>query len=379
MAIFYNYLKGCGADSTQGTVNVGSGSSLKGSSDWTNITDHWAFIKWSDQLYYCKNGDSGVADFRDARNNPKIYFNNIPKYSNGEALTTGRIITSQARGQEMLYDLAFKNGPAKNSTTAPTKTTTFEQTSTEFQCKTALFSFVDSTTSKVPYITMKQSDKISSNGIMPFYLGADSTNCVIKVPKYKNRFKSASGETDQHVDIDGCVCILDAKGSYSSSKVYNQSLPMLDVRGSTRLGADRDGGNYTAQFPAGTTAIDFKNDLELATGKYVKAAFFNATSDKRAKENIQEVDFSALSIINKIPVYTFNYKNNEDKSLGVIAQDAIDLDIDGFSLVENKNATGINEDYMSIKESKLIYILWKAIQEQQKIINELKQEIRGDN
>jgi hypothetical protein len=33
---------------------------------------------------------------------------------------------------------------------------------------------------------------------------------------------------------------------------------------------------------------------------------------------------------------------------------------------------------MSIKESKLIYILWKAIQEQQQEIEELKSQLRGD-
>jgi hypothetical protein len=110
---------------------------------------------------------------------------------------------------------------------------------------------------------------------------------------------------------------------------------------------------------------------------YVKAPFFNATSDRRAKENIRKSDFSALSIVNSLPIYTFNYKDSDKPSIGVIAQEAAKFSVDDFSLVENIEATGENNDYMSIKESKLIYILWKAIQEQQEEIEKLKSQLRG--
>ena len=48
----------------------------------------------------------------------------------------------------------------------------------------------------------------------------------------------------------------------------------------------------------------------------------------------------------------------------------------GFKLVDNENATGQDFDYMTIHESKLAYILWKAVQEQQKIIEDLQKEIK---
>ena len=104
---------------------------------------------------------------------------------------------------------------------------------------------------------------------------------------------------------------------------------------------------------------------------YCQANYFNATSDKRAKENIQPADFSALDIVNRLPVYTFNYKNNPNTVPGLIAQDLLKAELP-LELVNNKNASGEKDDYMSIRESKLIYILWKAIQEQQAEIELLK-------
>jgi hypothetical protein len=127
-----------------------------------------------------------------------------------------------------------------------------------------------------------------------------------------------------------------------------------------------------------TSAISIKRDVVIDSSKYCSAGYFNATSDKRAKENIKKAEFSATNIIQSLDIYNFNYKNSNKQSIGVIAQEALDFNINGFSLVENENATGEEGDYMSIKESKLIYILWKAIQEQQKEIEELKLQLRGE-
>lgn len=118
------------------------------------------------------------------------------------------------------------------------------------------------------------------------------------------------------------------------------------------------------------------NDGVIKTSQQVEALFFNATSDRRAKTHIQYWDTSALDIVTRLPIYEFHYKNNDTPSIGVIAQDAAEFDdcFKDFSLVDN--ATGENGDYMTIKESKLVYILWKAVQEQQEQIERLKAELR---
>ena len=111
----------------------------------------------------------------------------------------------------------------------------------------------------------------------------------------------------------------------------------------------------------------------------ITAVSFNATSDKRAKTNIKRLDQEkALDIVNKLPVYSFNYKKDNIPSIGVLAQEAAVYDgaIPNFSLVSNEQATGENGDYQTVKESKLVYILWAAIQEQSRKINQLKSQLK---
>ena len=123
------------------------------------------------------------------------------------------------------------------------------------------------------------------------------------------------------------------------------------------------------------------NATKEANSLYIQnscnALYFNATSDIRAKTNLQHASFKALNIVKSLPVYTFNYKETGSPSIGLIAQDAAKISFGSdFSLVNNKTASGENGDYMTIKESKLIYILWKAIQEQQEQINDLISLVR---
>lgn len=133
-----------------------------------------------------------------------------------------------------------------------------------------------------------------------------------------------------------------------------------------------------------TNKIEVK-DLEISNqlnseGKItskdsVHAPYFNATSDVRAKENIKKLSFSALSFINNLPVYQFNYINQVDTIPGVLAQDVLQSQPLGLSLVDNLEASGENGDYMSIKEDKFIFILMRAIQELKQDNDNLRYEI----
>ena len=105
------------------------------------------------------------------------------------------------------------------------------------------------------------------------------------------------------------------------------------------------------------------------------AEYFNATSDKRAKENIRPANYDALDLIKKLPVYIYNYKNSNETVTGILAQDLLEVQPKELNLVSNINATGENNDYMSIKNDKLMFVLMKAIQEQQEQIEQLKSEI----
>lgn len=115
-------------------------------------------------------------------------------------------------------------------------------------------------------------------------------------------------------------------------------------------------------------------NLILSSG-HVDAQYFNATSDIRAKKDVNELDFNALDMVKSTPVYTYTYKDNNSHSMGIMAQDLLDYSFNGFDLVDNKEASGENNDYMSVKESKLVFVLWKAVQELTKEVEDLKAQL----
>lgn len=88
-----------------------------------------------------------------------------------------------------------------------------------------------------------------------------------------------------------------------------------------------------------------------------QAGYYNSTSDRRAKTDIKQLNFNALNLINNTNVYSFIYKELNTPSIGIIAQEVQDVDLNGFKLVDNEQATGCNFDYMTIHESKLVYVL----------------------
>ena len=152
-------------------------------------------------------------------------------------------------------------------------------------------------------------------------------------------------------------------------------------------GNDRPGSFIFGNGSSATTDVYVYGNLgtsqQLSAQKGVftqecQALYFNATSDIRAKENLQPIPSNMLDIVKQMEVYTFNYKiNPEDMSLGLIAQDLQNININGFSLVDNLNATGENDDYMSIHESKLVYILIEAVKELSAKVESLERELHG--
>lgn len=111
------------------------------------------------------------------------------------------------------------------------------------------------------------------------------------------------------------------------------------------------------------------------TSEYVEASYFNATSDIRAKTNINPFNTSAIDIVKSLNTYTYTYKDSGLISYGIMAQDVQTLKINDFTFVNNPDASGEHGDYMSIKEDKLIYLLLEAVKEQQKQIDKLEKEI----
>lgn len=99
----------------------------------------------------------------------------------------------------------------------------------------------------------------------------------------------------------------------------------------------------------------------------IEAPSFNATSDKRLKENI--IPFTSEKSILDLPVYTFNFKSdkNKKKHVGCLAQDLQEICPD----LVNEDSQG----YLSIEESKITYLLLEEVKELKKQVEELKGKI----
>ena len=126
---------------------------------------------------------------------------------------------------------------------------------------------------------------------------------------------------------------------------------------------------------SGSNKIICGNNQTIIDSTKVEAPYFNATSDRRAKEDLLPFSGKALDIINQIQTFTYRYKDTKQVSYGVMAQDLLDIKINNFSFVENAAATGENGDYMSVRESKLVYLLLEGIKELQIEVNNLRKEV----
>lgn len=88
-------------------------------------------------------------------------------------------------------------------------------------------------------------------------------------------------------------------------------------------------------------------------------------SDKRHKENINLLNQKAIAIVENTPVVSYNYINSTLPQIGIISQDLeanlSETEKDCFIQVVQEEKI---KDCKRLKETKLVYILWKALQEE---------------
>lgn len=98
-------------------------------------------------------------------------------------------------------------------------------------------------------------------------------------------------------------------------------------------------------------------------------------SDRRCKENISALKFNYLDTILKTPVVHYNYLNDSTHQVGIIAQDLEDnLPANQDVFIRKTNSDGL-KNRRSIAETKLVYILWKGLQEEVQARKKLEKEL----
>ncbi len=98
-----------------------------------------------------------------------------------------------------------------------------------------------------------------------------------------------------------------------------------------------------------SSIIDFRNSADT---QYIqlRASAFTVSSKREYKENIKEYDANALDIVANTKVYTYNFKENEDK-------------VKRVGLIVDEAPSDITLDGESIDTYAMISVLWKAVQE----------------
>lgn len=106
------------------------------------------------------------------------------------------------------------------------------------------------------------------------------------------------------------------------------------------------------------------------------ATYFYGTSDRRLKENIKDLDLNCLDLVNNINLREFSWKADKEHkpTIGAVAQELRQVLPEKY-VHEFIGGQETNDEYLSINDSKLVYLLIGAIQEQQKEIESLKAKI----
>lgn len=129
-----------------------------------------------------------------------------------------------------------------------------------------------------------------------------------------------------------------------------------------------NGATITSTTKDGTTTTSFNGviiedgNITVGTNKTITAGTFNASSDARLKENFQPLKIEK-SILD-LPTYKFDFINGSKNQIGCKAQDLQEI----CPEIVNEG----NDGYLSIQESKIVYLLLEEVKKLRKEIDELK-------
>lgn len=113
----------------------------------------------------------------------------------------------------------------------------------------------------------------------------------------------------------------------------------------------------------------------VSGGSQINATDFNVPSDRRLKENIEDVGkHQVRALVEGVKVKTFNYKKDPKKTyIGVIAQDVKEANtVIGDLLIDTDPDTGM----LAVHSDKMVYVLWDYVQQQAETIKELAKEVK---
>ena len=181
---------------------------------------------------------------------------------------------------------------------------------------------------------------------------------------------NTSGAGVDQFNIASSLSYNPSTGALSATSFSGDGSGLTGISAGATVTDKSDNVNYNIVFTNETSGTQSLAGIDNAaftfnpsTGQ-VNATIFNATSDVTLKTNLNVID-DALSIIDKLNGYRFNWKNNNNASAGVSAQEV-------EKVLPEVVSTNSREE-KSVNYNGLVSVLIQAIKELKEEVNTLKQ------
>ena len=216
---------------------------------------------------------------------------------------------------------------------------------------------------------------------IPLTVSANAGQAIKNITRNGTTFTAtrANGTTFTFTQQDnntwrGCQNNLNSTATDQSLSAYQGK-----VLNESKVGS----GDVSGSFYKVSTLYTFQNSnnclVQGSKGNYIWA--ITSWSDIRLKKNIKDSRVNALELINKIQMREFDFNDEKfgtHKDIGYVAQELMEVIPECVEEVklpdEDKKKYGVKSMYQ-VEDKHMIPYLVKAIQEQQRQIEELKAEV----
>ena len=168
------------------------------------------------------------------------------------------------------------------------------------------------------------------------------------------------------VNIDGITKINNTTASRSADTGALVVSGGVGIGGAVVIGGRTKINDSTASSSVGTGALVVSGGIgvggKIYAGGQIQAPAFYATSDARLKENLTE--YKPKKSILSLSVYKYDFINGQKDNIGCLAQELREI----CPEIVHEGADG----YLSIEESKLVYLLMDEVKQLKADIKELK-------
>ena len=210
----------------------------------------------------------------------------------------------------------------------------------------------------------------SQNGHLKFNLndGTMSTNKstgdrIVFDGTVISGYKYGNSNRKSYIDFDS------TKGGYGSDSycldIKSSSHLAIDAGGIISISAGRSGGDY---FFVGDYDVYMYANVavgELYSMYDITAPNVGSSSDIRLKHDVRNSDIKALSFVNSLPVRSFVWnKDDHTERAGFVADEIEEIEQDYCKDNNTNHIVTVGKDgYKQYSITKMIPILWKAVQE----------------